>query len=76
MSAMVQTGHRRIGTRAAQAPGWWLNREAAFSWLALGLLLGAWNAVDDAAAASERPQTLRGYDAVSVRAIHRAHVEP
>jgi hypothetical protein len=42
--------------------------------LALGLLLAAWNASDNDAAANARPrpEALRGYSYVSVRAAHRA----
>jgi hypothetical protein len=45
-------------------------REAALNWLALGLLLAAWNASDNDAGAAlrPRPEALRGYDYVSVRA--------
>jgi hypothetical protein len=44
-------------------------REASLNWLALGLLLAAWNASDDGSAARRpRPQGLRGYPVVSVRA--------
>jgi hypothetical protein len=49
-------------------------REAALNWLALGLLLAAWNAVDDASAAGAappRPAALRGYAWVSMRALQR-----
>jgi hypothetical protein len=55
-------------------------REAALNWLALGLLLAAWNASDNDAGASLRPrpeallpkpEALRGYDYVSVRAANR-----
>jgi hypothetical protein len=50
----------------------WLNqrREASLNWLALGLLLAAWNASDDDSAARtpRRPAALRGYSSVSVRA--------
>jgi hypothetical protein len=48
-------------------------REAALNWLALGLLLAAWNASDDDAATSarHRPDALRHYDYVSVRAANR-----
>jgi len=47
--------------------------EATRNWLALGLLLAAWNASDDRAAANTkpRPDALRGYACVSVRAVHR-----
>ena len=51
---------------------WAERREAALNWLALGLLLAAWNAADgDPAGAAQRPPSLRGYSCVSVRAIHR-----
>jgi hypothetical protein len=48
-------------------------REAALNWLALGLLLAAWNASDNDAAGTtqRRPQVLRHYDYVSVRAMQR-----
>jgi hypothetical protein len=47
-------------------------REASLNWLALGLLLAAWNACDnDAARARPRPESLRGYSYVSVRAANR-----
>ncbi len=53
-------------------------REAALNWLALGLLLAAWNATNDAAGdahledhAPPRPKALRGYPVVSVRALKR-----
>lgn len=48
-------------------------REAALNWLALGLLLAAWNASDNDAGASvrRRPEALRGYSQVSVRAMQR-----
>jgi hypothetical protein len=51
-------------------------REASLNWLALGLLLAAWNASDDdtATRAARRPEALRGYTSVSVRAamLHSA----
>ncbi len=52
---------------------WTEHREASLNWLALGLLLAAWNATsDDAPAALERrPPELRGYASVSVRAAQR-----
>jgi len=54
-------------------------RETALNWLALGLLLAAWNASDRDAVpndgagstARHRPEALRGYDYVSVRAANR-----
>jgi hypothetical protein len=53
---------------------WSARREASLNWLALGLLLAAWNASDNdgAADARRRPEALRGYSYVSVRAAHRA----
>ena len=63
---------------------WSLRREASLNWLALGLLLAAWNASDNEAlndprkdsAATERrrPEALRGYTYVSVRAANRITV--
>jgi hypothetical protein len=52
---------------------WSARREASLNWLALGLLLAAWNASgnDTAADARRRPEALRGYAYVSVRAAHR-----
>jgi hypothetical protein len=53
---------------------WASRREASLNWLALGLLLAAWNASsnDDAAAnARRRPGALRAYPHVSVRAAIR-----
>ena len=55
---------------------WWSqHREASLNWLALGLLLAAWNASDNDAGATarRRPEALRGYPYVSVRA-HRSAV--
>jgi hypothetical protein len=52
---------------------WSAQREASLNWLALGLLLAAWNASDNDAAANARPrpEALRGYSYVSVRAALR-----
>ena len=49
---------------------WWIqHREATLNWLALGMLLAAWNAADeDTGQLQRRPETLRGYAYVSVRA--------
>jgi hypothetical protein len=50
---------------------WWLQRrEASLNWLALGLLLAAWNASDNdnESQPPRRPEALRGYSSVSVRA--------
>jgi len=57
-----------------EAPGnfWSQHREASLNWLALGLLLAAWNAADndtgDASRGAQKPEALRGYPYVSVRA--------
>jgi hypothetical protein len=53
---------------------WSEYREASLNWLALGLLLAAWNAVDhdDASGGTQRPQTLHGYSTVSVKAVQRS----
>jgi hypothetical protein len=56
-----------------------VRHEASLNWLALGLLLAAWNAAgsdaanapDGAAARPRRPEALRGYSYVSVRAVNR-----
>jgi hypothetical protein len=65
--------------RAARRETWWSqHRETSLNWLAFGVLLAAWNAADDGTAASgsapRRPQALRGYSSVSVRAatLHSA----
>ena len=47
-------------------------RESTLNWLALGLLLAAWNSADDTLAKTPpRPAALQGYDMVSVRAVQR-----
>lgn len=53
---------------------WLQHREASLNWLALGLLLAAWNSSDDEATQSvhRRPDSLRGYTYVSVRAAQRS----
>jgi hypothetical protein len=60
--------YRSTGTRS----------EAALNWLALGLLLAAWNASNNDAATlvRRRPESLRGYSYVSVRAasLHSAEL--
>jgi hypothetical protein len=79
MSASIRTAS--FAWRAAQKETWWSqHREASLNWLAFGVLLAAWNASDDGTAASgsapHRPQALRGYSSVSVRAVtlHSAEV--
>ena len=56
--------------RSGAADTWWTQRrEASLNWLALGVLLAAWNASNnDTAEADRRPPALRGYSTVSVRA--------
>ena len=57
---------------------WWAqHREASLNWLALGLLLAAWNASDNGTATQvrRRPEALRGYSSVSVRAATLHFVE-
>jgi len=52
----------------------WQPHEASRNWLALGLLLAAWNAaehVDQVSGSERRPDALRGYPQVSVRALQR-----
>ncbi len=53
---------------------WNQHREASLNWLALGLLLAAWNAADHDESKTEesRPDALRGYTYVSVRAAQRS----
>jgi len=61
-----------LGPRHSNGSFWSARREASLNWLALGLLLAAWNASDNEAAnVRPRPQALRGYSYVSVRAAHR-----
>jgi hypothetical protein len=60
--------------QAGSTGTWWSqHREASLNWLALGVLLAAWNASDNRTAAppQRRPETLRGYSSVSVRAARR-----
>jgi hypothetical protein len=58
--------------RHSHGPFWSARREASLNWLALGLLLAAWNATDnDAANSHPRPEALRNHPYVSARAAHR-----
>jgi hypothetical protein len=68
------TQHTALG--AARNGFWTLHREASLNWLAFGLLLAAWNAADNKPAPDvrRRPEALRGYNYVSVRAVQRADV--
>jgi len=45
--------------------------ERRLNWLALGLLLAAWNAADDGLPRLARPAALQAYERVSVRAWMR-----
>jgi hypothetical protein len=65
-----------VRARAPQGSYWNLNRETTLNWLALGMLLAAWNASDGepASKAPGKPEALRGYSQVSVRAANRAAV--
>jgi hypothetical protein len=48
---------------------WWSqHREASLNWLALGVFLAAWNTSDSERPPRSRPDSLRGYTQVSVRA--------
>ena len=51
---------------------WNQHREASLNWLALGMLLAAWNVSDDFnSKVASRPECLHGYSCVSVRAARR-----
>jgi hypothetical protein len=65
----------RTQTRGMPGKFWSQHGEATLNWLALGLLLAAWNAADNEVGVGEmrrRPEALRGYGYVSVRAMARA----
>jgi len=59
---------------------WTQRREASLNWLALGLLLAAWNAVDDPSSTGAqpraRPESLRAYPYVTVRSVARTTAHP
>jgi hypothetical protein len=67
-----------IKTGCGAPRGFWpQQRQASLNWLALGLLLAAWNGADNSAAdrtgeTRRRPESLRGYSSVSVRAAMRS----
>jgi hypothetical protein len=63
--------------RGTPAGSWWSqHREVSLNWLALGLLLAAWNASDnDPSPEAKRPESLRGYSHVSVRAQRLASMK-
>jgi hypothetical protein len=74
-SMITATVPATVPARADRSiPLWTLRREATLNWLALGLLLAAWNAsYNDVPQRppSARPDALRGYPSVSVRALQR-----
>jgi hypothetical protein len=60
---------RSVWQRGGEGNWWSERREATLNWLALGILLAAWNAsYDDASEAGRRPEALRRYTCVTVRA--------
>jgi hypothetical protein len=63
-----------LPTSATPRKFWSQYREASLNWLALGLLLAAWNSSEDEGTQSMRPRpdSLRGYAYVSVRAAQRS----
>jgi hypothetical protein len=66
---MHKTNPRRV---SGMPDGLWSqHREASLNWLALGLLLAAWNSADDADQHERRPEPLRGYPHVTMRALAR-----
>ena len=73
MSGTTSGPRHPLGPRRPHGSFWSAHREASLNWLALGLLLAAWNASDNdpAANARRRPEALRGYSYVSVRAAQR-----
>jgi hypothetical protein len=79
MSNAMPRNCNTANTAANTAAEFWsTRREASLNWLALGLLLAAWNASnndvavnDTSANARRRPEALRGYAHVSVRAASR-----
>jgi hypothetical protein len=74
---------RQAWRNGSQQTWWAQHREASLNWLALGLLLAAWNASDNDASGKQmsasnargRPEALRGYSHISVRAVNRAAAE-
>jgi hypothetical protein len=79
----AETGMLNRAPRRNHCTGTFWRSEAPLNWLALGLLLAAWNATDNdaatttaaapdtAATARQKPRALRGYPYVSVRAVNR-----
>jgi hypothetical protein len=68
--------HRNEEISMSNTDYWATRREATLNWLALGLLLAAWNATDNdgggGAQPNSRPEALRGYGYISVRSANRA----
>jgi hypothetical protein len=63
----------RTATHTSPGLNYWASRrEASLNWIALGLLLAAWNLADNGSTPGRRPDALRGYAHVSVRAAQRA----
>jgi hypothetical protein len=70
---MRTTNSSATSPSADISPAFWTQRrEASLNWLALGLLLAAWNAVDDANPPMPRPDSLRAHARVTVRAMVRS----
>ncbi len=67
-----------FATTVVRKDFWSTRHEATLNWLALGLLLAAWNAADNRPAPDlrRRPEALRGYTYVSVRAAQRVTSPP
>jgi hypothetical protein len=73
--SILESAAAKPAERLFKKPGafWIQHREASLNWLAFGLLLAAWNAAgDDSSGARQRPDALRGYSSVSVRAAQRS----
>jgi hypothetical protein len=71
-------GARRAWQDSGRGAWWSERREASLNWLALGVLLAAWNASDnDSSQTTRRPEALRRYSYVSVRAttLHAATLQ-
>jgi len=69
-TGLVNRNEERTMWTASRQGTWWSVRgEASLNWLALGVLLAAWNASDDDSSRHYlRPEALRRYPCVSVRA--------
>jgi hypothetical protein len=72
-STQTSTPMSNLGRRMVAPSNFWSQRrEVSLNWLALGLLLAAWNAADNNPGEEyRRPAALRGYSYVSVRAATR-----